>query len=56
MDRPQAQLFDVKLEATLIEEFKTEDRAADEARKPPNVKRQVKRQPLPAQLGRVEHH
>jgi transposase len=56
MDSPQAQLFDVKLETTLIEEFKAEDRAADEARKPPKVKGQAKRQPLPAQLERIEHH
>ena len=56
MDSVQAQLFDTKIEATLIEEFKAEDRAADEARKPPKVKRQAKRQPLPAQLERIEHH
>lgn len=56
MDSVQAQLFDIKIEATLIEEFKAEDRAADEARKPPKVKRQAKRQPLPAQLERIEHH
>lgn len=39
MDSVQAQLFDTKLETTLIEEFKAEDRAADQARKPPAVKR-----------------
>jgi transposase len=55
MDSTQAQLFDAKIEATLVEELKAEDRAADEARKPPKVKRQAKRQPLPAQLERIEH-
>lgn len=39
MDSTQAQLFDAKVESTLIEEFKAEDRAADEARKPPKIKR-----------------
>lgn len=56
MDSTQAQLFDIKVEQTLIEEFKAEDRAADQARKPAAVKRQAKRQPLPAQLERIEHH
>ena len=56
MDSTQVQLFDIKIEQTLIEEFKAEDRAADEARKPAAVKRQAKRQPLPAQLERIEHH
>ena len=56
MDSTQAQLFDTKIEQALIEEFKAEDRAGDEARKPPKVKRQAKRQPLPAQLERIEHH
>ena len=56
MDSVQAQLFDAKIEHTLIEEFKAEDRAGDAARKPPAVKRQAKRQPLPAQLERIEHH
>jgi transposase len=56
MDSTQSQLFDAKIEVTLIEEFKAEDRAADEARKPPKVKRQAKRQALPAQLERIEHH
>jgi transposase len=55
MDSVQAQLFEPKLETTLMEEFRAEDRAADEARKPPKVKRQAKRQPLPAQLERIEH-
>lgn len=53
MESAQTQLFDTKIEATLIEEFKAEDRAADEARKPPKVRRQAKRQPLPAQLERM---
>jgi len=56
MDSAQAHLFDSKMEATLIEEFKAEDRAADEARKPAAAKRQAKRQALPAQLERIEHH
>ena len=51
MDSVKAQLFYTKIEATLIEEFRAEDRAGDEARKPSKVKRQAKRQPLPAQLG-----
>ena len=55
IDSTQAQLFDAKLELTLMEELKAEDRAADEARKPPKAKRQAKRQPLPAQLERIEH-
>ena len=51
----QGVLFDTKLEAVLIEEAKTEDRAADEARKPKS-KGQAKRQALPSQLERIEHH
>ena len=56
MDSLQGQLFDNKIEATLIEEFKAEDRAAEAARQPQKVKRQAKRQRLPAQLERIEHH
>ena len=55
---PQAQLFDAKTEALLVEESKAEDRAEDEARTPgpSRIKRQAKRQALPSQLERIEHH
>jgi transposase len=55
---PQAQLFDAKTEALLFEESKAEDRAEDEARAPgsTSIKRQAKRQALPSQLQRIEHH
>lgn len=56
MDSAQAQLFDAKIEAALVEESKAEDRGADEARKPAKAKRQAKRQALPSQLERIEHH
>ncbi len=56
MDSAQAQLFDVKMQAALIEEFKAEDRAADQARQPAKARRQAKRQALPSQLERIEHH
>lgn len=56
MDSAQVQLFDAKLEATLIEESKAEDRGADEAKKPAKTKQQAKRQALPAGLDRIEHH
>ena len=52
----QGQLFDTTLEALLIEESNVEDRAADEARKPTPPKKQAKRQALPSQLQRIEHH
>lgn len=53
----QAQLFDAKTEALLVEESKAEDRAEDEARTPGSrIKRQAKRQALPSQLERIEHH
>jgi transposase len=52
----QGQLFDVKLETLLLEESNGEDRAADEARKPTPPKKQAKRQALPSQLERIEHH
>ena len=55
---PQAQLFDAKTEALLVEESKAEDRAEDEARTPgpSRIKRQAKRQALPSQLERILHH
>jgi transposase len=55
---PQAQLFDAKTEALLVEESKAEDRAEDEARTPgpSRIKRQAKRQALPSQLERTLHH
>lgn len=56
MDSAQVQLFDAKLEATLIEESKAEDRGADQAKKPAKPARQAKRQALPAGLERIEHH
>jgi len=57
MDSAQCQLFDAKIEAALLEESKTEDRAGDEARKPVGTpKRQAKRQALPAGLERIDHH
>jgi transposase len=50
-------LFDAKTEALLVEESKAEDRAEDEARTPGSrIKRQAKRQALPSQLERIEHH
>lgn len=52
---PQGQLFDTKTEQLLIEESKAEDRAADAARAP-TAKKQAKRQALPSQLKRIEHH
>jgi transposase len=59
---PQAQLFDAKTEALLVEESKAEDRAEDIAKEqartpgPSRIKRQAKRQALPGQLERIEHH
>ncbi|XVJ69179.1 MAG: IS66 family transposase [Rhizobacter sp.] len=55
---PQTQLFDAKTEQLLVEESKAEDRAEDEARTPgpSRIKRQAKRQALPSQLERIEHH
>jgi transposase len=55
---PQAQLFDAKTEQLLVEESKAEDRAEIEARTPgpARIKRQAKRQALPSQLERIEHH
>jgi hypothetical protein len=63
---PQAPLFgapfDAKTEALLVEESKAEDRAEDLAKEqaraagPSNIKRQAKRQALPSQLERIEHH
>ena len=55
---PQAQLFDAKTEALLVEESKAEDCAEDEARAPgpSRIKRQAKRQALPSQLERTLHH
>lgn len=52
----QGQLFDAKTEHLVLEESKAEDRAADEARKPTATKRVAKRQTLPSQLERIEHH
>ncbi len=56
----QAQLFDAKTEALLVEESKAEDRAEEsakeQARNPSRIKRQAKRQALPSQLERIEHH
>jgi transposase len=54
----QAQLFDAKTEQLLVEESKAEDRAEDEAGTPgpSRIKRQAKRQALPSQLERIEHH
>jgi transposase len=51
----QGQLFDTKTEALLLEESRSEDRAADEARKPAKAKSHAKRQALPGQLERIEH-
>ena len=56
MDSAQAQLFDAKIEAALVEESKAEDRGAEEARRPAAPKRQAKRQALPSGLERIEHH
>ncbi len=56
IDSTQAQLFDAKLEAALLEESKAEDHGADEAKKPAKTKRQAKRQALPSGLQRIEHH
>jgi len=56
IDSTQTQLFDAKLEATLLEESKAEDRGADQAKRPVKTKRQAKRQALPAGLERIEHH
>ena len=53
---PQGQLFDAKTEQLLIEESKAEDRAADVLRSAKPAKTQAKRQALPSQLERIEHH
>jgi transposase len=59
---PQTQLFDAKTEQLLVEESKAEDRAEDLAKEqartpgPSRIKRQAKRQALPSQLERIEHH
>jgi transposase len=61
-NNPQAQLFDAKTQALLVEESKAEDRAEDLAKEqaraagPSRIKRQAKRQALPSQLERIEHH
>ena len=56
MDGQQGQLFDAKLEALLVDEAKGEDRAADQTRQGGQAKGQAKRQALPSQLERIEHH
>ena len=53
---PQSQLFDAKTEQLMIQESKAEDRAADVLRSAKPVKKQAKRQALPSQLERIEHH
>ena len=55
LDTKQSVLFESGLEAVLIEESKSEDDGADEARKPASVKRQPKRLALPESLERIEH-
>jgi transposase len=52
----QGQLFDAKTEQALLEENQAEDRAADEQRLPERKKKTPKRQALPSQLKRIEHH
>ena len=52
----QGVLFDAKTQSLLIQESNSEDRAAHEARKPVKAKGQAKRQALPSQLERIEHH
>jgi transposase len=58
----QTQLFDAKTQALLVEESKAEDRAENLAKEqartpgPSRIKRQAKRQALPSQLERIEHH
>jgi transposase len=51
----QGVLFDTKTEALLLEESRSEDRAADEVRKPAKAKSHAKRQALPGHLERIEH-
>ncbi|CQR27827.1 hypothetical protein THICB1_20011 [Thiomonas arsenitoxydans] len=55
LDSQQGELFDAKTQALLQQEEQAEDRAADDERGSPN-KRRPKRQPLPGNLERIEHH